>query len=65
MKINSVVDHFNCQAFEQFDADGDGYITKEELHNLVMKFGGKLSEGEATALIRQVFKFQITIHSIH
>ena len=47
------------QAFELFDADGDGSITNEELQELVMKFGGKLSQGEAMGLIRQVYKYVV------
>merc|ERR1712158_151568 len=41
------------EAFKLFDCDGDGNITASELKALIEKVGGNITDGEATALIRQ------------
>jgi len=41
------------EAFKLFDCDGDGNITASELKSLIEKVGGNITDGEATALIRQ------------
>jgi len=44
------------EAFKLLDLDGDGSITIEELKTLIEKIGGSMSEGEATALIKEADK---------
>eukprot|EP00092_Neocalanus_flemingeri_P033078 GFUD01035972.1.p1 GENE.GFUD01035972.1~~GFUD01035972.1.p1 ORF type:complete len:174 (+),score=59.28 GFUD01035972.1:78-524(+) len=41
------------EAFKLFDMDRDGLITVAELKKLIEKVGGKMTEGEARALIHQ------------
>ena len=44
------------KAFKLFDCDGDGLVSTEELRMLVERAGGSITQGEATALIRQADK---------
>jgi len=44
------------QAFQLFDADGDGTITVDELKTLINKVGGNMTEAEASALIKMADK---------
>jgi len=41
------------EAFKLLDLDGDGTISIDELRKLIEKIGGRMSEGEAAAFIKE------------
>ena len=42
------------EAFQLLDMDGDGIVTSGDLKKRIEKVGGKMTEGEARALIQKV-----------
>ncbi|XP_077967354.1 uncharacterized protein LOC120342212 [Styela clava] len=53
MVTNCIPEDEMYLVFRQFDKDGDGYITAEELKDLLLRLGDDISENEITAMIRE------------